>query len=160
MENPIKMDDSYFWKHPHRNISIHHPAQLRCFRILLLGTLQILRSSWRFEPSGKLGGATFPWRIHGGDCIFTDPWMVDFYGKCREIMGHIPYMDAMGSWSLSEVIRQTPQSSAENMTIDADRELVTSWWFFTIHLKNMRKSLDHFPTNRSENLKQLKPPPR
>ena len=24
-----------------------------------------------------------PWRIHGTICIFTDPWMVDFYGKYR-----------------------------------------------------------------------------
>ena len=63
-------------------------------------------------------------------------------------------------WTMPFGVDSTPQSSAETMTIDADRELVTSWWFFTIHLKHMRKSLDHFPTNRGEHLKKLKPPPR
>ena len=34
-----------------------------------------------------------------------------------------------------------------------------SWWFFPTHLKNMLVKLDHFPRDRDENQKYLKPPP-
>ena len=34
-------------------------------------------------------------RIHGTNGIFTDPWMVDFYGKLAG--KYISPMDAMGS---------------------------------------------------------------
>ena len=36
----------------------------------------------------------FPWRIHGTNGIFTDPWVVDFYGKL--VGKYTSPMDAMG----------------------------------------------------------------
>ncbi len=40
------------------------------------------------------------------------------------------------------------------------RETLTGWWFFSTHLKNMRKSKWESSPNRGENKKYLKPPPR
>ena len=76
-----------FFEHPD---GINGFTWMTCFPPKILGynsTLEILQESQRESTTRVLQrlrpclGAGIPQDSHGTICIFTDPWMVDFYGK-------------------------------------------------------------------------------
>ena len=83
-----------------------------------------------FNPIGSMGRLYY---------IFA--WMVDFYGHV------ITWVDLEALWL---------QVNLNVWIIDFPVELVVE----PTHLKNMLIKLDHFPRDRVENTKYLKPPPR